>query len=182
VTIRLARPDDLPKLQEIERAAGELFREVGMPSVADDEPSSIAELAIYQDASRAWVSVDSGDEPVAYLLLDVLDGEAHIEQVSVHPAHGRQGLGKRLIDVVATWAVEHGFSALTLTTFVDVAWNGPYYSRLGFRPVEQLSPGLRRIREHEAARGLDTWPRMAMRRELRAPAGSVLDPGSITPG
>ncbi|TYD00749.1 hypothetical protein FQ377_02205 [Arthrobacter echini] len=31
---------------------------------------------------------------------------------------------------------------------------------------DQLPAGLRRIREHEAELGLDTWPRVAMRRAL----------------
>jgi hypothetical protein len=60
--------------------------------------------------------------------------------------------------------------ALTLTTYTEVAWNGPYYGRLGFQPLADadLTTGLRRIRAEEAAHGLDQWPRQAMRRDLRA--------------
>jgi hypothetical protein len=47
-----------------------------------------------------------------------------------------------------------------------VPWNAPYYERLGFRRVDDLTPGLRAIRAAEAARGLDRWPRVAMRRDL----------------
>jgi hypothetical protein len=38
--IRLAREEDLPVLRDIERVAGEAFREIGMAAVADDEPPS----------------------------------------------------------------------------------------------------------------------------------------------
>ncbi|NED91417.1 arginine N-succinyltransferase, partial [Streptomyces sp. SID11233] len=38
MTIRPARPADLPRLQEIETAAGEAFRTLGMPEIADDAP------------------------------------------------------------------------------------------------------------------------------------------------
>ena len=57
---------------------------------------------------------------------------------------------------------------MTLTTFTDVPWNGPYYQRCGFRPLAntELTPGLRKIRADEIARGLDEWPRISMRREL----------------
>jgi hypothetical protein len=50
-----------------------------------------------------------------------------------------------------------------------VPWNGPYYRRLGFRevPPAEETPGLRRVRAHEAAIGLDRWPRLCMRRDLR---------------
>jgi hypothetical protein len=57
---------------------------------------------------------------------------------------------------------------LTLTTFAEVPWNAPYYLRCGFRRlgVRELTPGLRAIREREAAHGLDRWPRVCMRRDL----------------
>lgn len=145
-----------------------MFHEVGMAAVANDEPSSLAELATYQDDGRAWVATDEADRPVAYLLVDVVDDNAHVEQVSVHPGHARQGLGRALLDTAAGWAQRHGLAALTLTTYAEVPWNAPYYRRLGFRviPEAQLTDGLRRIREHEQARGLTTWPRVLMRRPV----------------
>jgi hypothetical protein len=56
---------------------------------------------------------------------------------------------------------------VSLTTYVDVAWNGPYYQRLGFRYLrdDELGEQLRAIRDREAASGLDRWPRAAMIRE-----------------
>jgi hypothetical protein len=38
--IRNARPDGLPVLRELERAAAEAFRDLGMDAVADDESPS----------------------------------------------------------------------------------------------------------------------------------------------
>jgi GNAT superfamily N-acetyltransferase len=164
--IRQARPDDLPELRAVERAAGLGFRGLGMDVVADDEPATIAELATYADDDRAWVFADADDRPVAYLLVDVLDGEAHIEQVSVRPGYGRRGIGRQLIEVAREWAVAHELPALSLTTYADVPWNGPYYARLGFEvvPPEEVAGGLRAIRATEAASGLDAWPRVVMRR------------------
>jgi GNAT superfamily N-acetyltransferase len=164
--IRPARVEDVAFLPAIERAAGAAFLEVGMAAIADDEPLPVSELLAYQQARRAWVATDDLDHPVAYLLLDVVDDAAHIEQVSVHPDHAGRGLGRALIDAAAAWVRQHGLAALTLTTFADVPWNAPYYARLGFNVVAEdaLSPGLRRIRTHEAERGLDAWPRVVMRR------------------
>ncbi|HET6290914.1 MAG TPA: GNAT family N-acetyltransferase [Amycolatopsis sp.] len=163
--IRLAAPEDLPALQDIERAAGEAFRTLGMAAIADDDPPSIADLTAFQREGRAWVR-DDGDGPVAYLLAEVVDGHGHIEQVSVHPEHARRGLGRRLIDHAAGWAAREGLAGLTLTTYAEVPWNAPYYTRLGFKPLdeESLTEGLRTIRAHEIARGLDAWPRVTMRR------------------
>lgn len=128
----------------------------------------MAELATFADDGRAWVFADADDRPVAYLLVDVVDGEAHIEQVSVRPEHARRGIGRQLIEVARDRAVAHELPALSLTTYADVPWNGPYYARLGFEvvPPDRLAGGMRAIRATEAAEGLDAWPRVVMRRRL----------------
>jgi GNAT superfamily N-acetyltransferase len=136
-----------------------------MAFVAEDEPPSVDELRRFQADGRAWVWADAGDRPVGYLVARMVDGNAHLEQVSVHPSSGRRGIGAALVDHLAAWARARSLPAVTLTTYTDVAWNGPYYERLGFRYLREddLPPGLRRIRRAEAAHGLDQWPRAAMR-------------------
>ncbi|MFI1093191.1 GNAT family N-acetyltransferase [Streptomyces sp. NPDC020917] len=174
--IRAVRPTELPALQDIERAAGECFRDVGMPEIAEDEPLPVTELARYRSAGLAWVVANGTDAPVAYLIADRVDGNLHVEQVSVHPDHSRRGLGRSLLDHLAAHAAEEGAPALTLTTFTCVPWNAPYYLRCGFTFMddEQVGDGLRAIRAQEAAHGLDRWPRTCMRRELgRLRAGPV---------
>ena len=162
--IRAAAAEDLPVLRDIEWAAGDAFRDLGMHQVADDPPPAIEILRRFQRDGRAWVFVDAADRPVAYLLVEAVDGRAHVEQVSVHPAHAHNGIGRQLIDRADSWAAEHELPGLTLTTYVQVPWNGPYYQRLGFRYLndEEISEGLRAIREEEAASGLDKWPRGVM--------------------
>jgi len=168
--IRLARRGDLAALVELERAAGAVFRSVGMAAVADDEPPRLAELIAHQQDARAWIAADEADRPVGYLLVRVVDGNAHIEQVSIHPGHAGRRIGAALIDTSAGWGRQHRLAALTLTTFAAVPWNAPYYRLLGFHVLtaNQLGPGLRRIRNEEAARSLDRWPRVAMHRLARA--------------
>jgi GNAT superfamily N-acetyltransferase len=160
----MAEIDELAALQDIERGAGRCFADVGMPEIADDEPPALEELARYQRAGRAWVAVDGTDRPVAYLIADFIDGNVHIEQVSVHPRHARQGVGRSLLEYAARWAGVEGASALTLTTLEHVPWNAPYYLRCGFRQLREneLGPQLRAIRQREAEHGLDRWPRMCM--------------------
>jgi GNAT superfamily N-acetyltransferase len=166
--IRTARADDFARLQDIEVAAGRAFAAAGMSSVAADDPFPAAELRQFQRAGRAWVVADEHDVPIAYLLAEWVDGNVHIEQVSTHPDAAGRGLGRDLIEHVAQWARERAAPALTLTTFVEVPWNGPYYERLGFRRLapEEETAGLRAIRAAESAHGLDQWPRCCMRREL----------------
>jgi GNAT superfamily N-acetyltransferase len=166
--IRAARAAELSVLQEIERAALTMFVDWGRAEIGAYEPPTLEELRRHQQQGCAWLAVSAHDQPVAYLLADIVDGNAHIEQVSVHPHDARRGLGKALIEHAVAWARQRGLGAVTLTTFTDVPWNAPYYQRLGFRRLsdEELTPGLRAIRAREAAIGLDRWPRCCMRRDL----------------
>ena len=50
----------------------------------------------------------------------------------MHPDYARRGIGRTLIERAEAWARERGLPALTLTSYVEVPWNGPYYERLGF--------------------------------------------------
>jgi GNAT superfamily N-acetyltransferase len=166
--IRPAAEHDLPGLQDIERAAGKCFAEIGMDFVAEDAPPSIEDLLEFQRDGRAWVWADVDDRPVAYLIAAVVDGNAHLEQVSVHPDFAHRRIGRALVEHLREWAGERRLPAITLTTYVDVEWNGPYYERLGFRYLEpaEIGPGLRATREAEIAHGLDQWPRACMRLEV----------------
>ena len=89
---------------------------------------------------------------------------AHLAEIDVLPAHGRRGLGTRLVEEVCHWAASAGYESVTLTTFRDVPWNMPFYERLGFRVVAGAgrSAALRAIVEDETRRGLDPSRRVAM--------------------
>ena len=166
--IRPGYPDDIDVICDIERAAGKNFIDVGMPEIAAHEPIGPAPLLGYIEDGRCWVAVDD-DTAVGYVIADVVDDCAHIEQLSVVPSHQGRGLGRALIDAVGEWARRRGdLVALTLTTFRDVPFNGPLYAHLGFRVLsaDELTPALVEMREEEAGYGLDPALRVVMRRDL----------------
>lgn len=168
--IRAARTEELPQLREVERAAGELFRTIGMSAVADDEAPSVDVLREFQRDFLLRVFADERDRPVAYAMAKVAGRCVLVEQVSVHPDHARGGIGRRLLDEIGAWGERAGREALVLTTYADVPWNGPYYRRIGFRALEEgeLPEWLRALRADEIARGLDRCGRrIAMSRPLR---------------
>lgn len=167
VIIRPASSADVARLQDIERAAGELFRAVGLDAIAQDPPPDDATLLHHIHAGTAWVAL-VGDKRIGYALASIVDGEGHVDQVSIDPAHAGRRIGQRLIDEVCGWAAAGGSTAVTLTTFRDVPWNGPYYRRLGFVELADtdLGPELQAKRTAEIDAGLDLAPRIAMRRPL----------------
>jgi GNAT superfamily N-acetyltransferase len=168
-TIRAPRAGELETLRDIEWAAGAIFADIGMAEVAADEPASVEVLAEYMNDGRAWVITDDQDTPVGYAIVDVVDGLAHLEQLSVLPDHGRKGLGAALLHEVERWAAQHDKRAVTLTTFTDVAWNAPFYAKHGYRAMsdEEIGPELDAVRTHEAELGLDPALRVCMCRDVR---------------
>jgi GNAT superfamily N-acetyltransferase len=165
--IRLADPQDIPLLPEIERAAGRLF--VGLELALDlDHTLPVEELQQAQKAGRLWVAAGLDGQPIGFAVAAIVDGLAHLDELDVHPEHGRRGLGTALVERVCEWANSAGFAAITLSTFRDVPWNAPFYARLGFRTLteDELTEGLLQLREAEADQGLPISKRVVMRREL----------------
>ena len=179
--IAAARPCDLPLLSAIELAAATLLAGHAPASVLAETTTQEA-LEDAQSRGHLWVALADG-VPVGFAHIEVLEpGIAHLEEIDVHPAHGRRGLGRRLVITVCRWAATNGYSWVTLTTFRDVPWNMPFYARLGFEeiPLKELSPALLCVIEDEARRGLDPRRRLAMRRPcpLEAPANGYAEHSS----
>ncbi len=162
--IRPAAPADLAALPGIEVAAGELFREIGMHVIADHPPPPIEELA----AAPAIFVAEVDGVVVGYARIELVDDQTHLEQLSVLPDHGGQGIGTALIDAACDWARERGDAAVTLTTFRDVAFNAPLYAKRGFTEVDEADwrAGQRELIAEEAAHGLDPSDRAVMRRPV----------------
>ena len=73
-------------------------------------------------------------------------------------------MGTALVRTVCKWAAVTGYSMLTLTTFRAVAWNLPFYARLGFIeiPAARLRQELAAVVCEEASRGLSPETRAVM--------------------
>jgi GNAT superfamily N-acetyltransferase len=170
VVVRLAAPGDVDVLPAIEAAAGERFRAVpAVAFVADHDPSFAPEVvAAALDEGRLWVA-GVGPHVVGYALALDLEGQPHLEQVSVLPEWSGHGVGRALIDQVVAWASGRGTS-LTLATFRDVEWNAPLYAHLGFVVLDEAEveadPRLMAVQAEEAEHGLDPADRVFMRRPV----------------
>ena len=164
-----ARLRDLDAIPRIERAAARLL-EGHAPASVLDEVTDGRTLREARSAGRLWVAL-ADDVAVGFALVELLsDGSPHLEEIDVHPDHGRRGLGAALVATVCEWAARAGHREITLTTFRDVPWNMPFYRRLGFEevPGDRLGPALATVVRDEAARGLDSARRTVMRRPLAA--------------
>jgi GNAT superfamily N-acetyltransferase len=122
--VRPARPNELAGLPALEAASDTLFLSLGIGPLPP--PGRPEELA------AALVVLVVGDPPSGFARIDELAGGAHLEQLAVHPDHARRGLGRALVRASCAWARQAGFAELTLITYFDVPWNGPFYASEGF--------------------------------------------------
>ena len=166
--VRIAQPDDIPLLPEIERAAGALFKthsaELGLTDEISTHVNSVETLEAARQAGRLWVAATSTGEIVGFALMLEIGGYAHLEELDVLPAHARRGLGSALLTAVCSWAKEAGYPAVTLRTFRDIPWNAPFYERRGFKVIEscRLSAAHVQLEAVERQRGLRTDLRVTM--------------------
>jgi ribosomal protein S18 acetylase RimI-like enzyme len=162
-------PAEHRRLGAIELSAARIFATVGLTDIAEGEPTSLEFIDAVARAGAVLVAATSdGDRPVGFALVGFLDQAAHIHELSVAEAHGRRGLGRRLIEEACKFAVDGGRQAVTLSTFRDVPWNGPYYQRLGFRFLrrDEWTPAMLLLHDREAQIGLPVERRGFMRKDL----------------
>ena len=144
--VRDAEPADLARLPEVEAAADALFAALGVEDLPPPQTP--------QQRAAAWRVLVVGRPVAGFAVLERVDGDVHLEQLSVHPTAGRRGLGTALLAAAVDLARASGARRLTLTTYADVPWNGPWYAARGFTELADPGPELAALVAHEAALGL----------------------------
>lgn len=160
-SLRLARPGDAEAMPAIERSAAGLFADE--PSIDPQRTRSAADYARLIRKGHSLVA-RVGEEMVGFIATEPFSRELHIWEMDVDPRFMRRGIGSGLVRAAMIDARNTGFRALTLTTFRDLAWNGPFYARLGFDEVTALDahPRLAGELANEIDDGLPADRRCAM--------------------
>jgi GNAT superfamily N-acetyltransferase len=139
-----------------------------MPGLEWVAESGVLDEAVHLGCIRGgtcWVAVNEHDILVGFLSAEAIaEHELHIHEMSVSEAFQGQGIGRALLEATIEWAVTHRLAALTLTTFRDVPWNAPFYSRLGFEVLStsSLSARLAMLLQKEVEDGFAEGSRCVM--------------------
>jgi GNAT superfamily N-acetyltransferase len=191
-TVRLAQPQDIAALPDIERAAAQQFYPyLEWLNISEKLLENLTTLSFLRQAQvdgRLWVAAvevefEAGAETeieeqaeaesgpasvVGFIVAKFLTQGCFIVELDVHPNHGRQGIGSALVEACCQNAQQQGVSQVLLTTFRRVPWNIPFYRRLGFEvlPPEQWSPEMMAIVQHEARYGFAPEKRAVMMRQM----------------
>ena len=166
VTIRPAVPEHAVLYPALERSAGQVF--LAIPDLAWIANHTITPAEDYDPliaAGTVWEAVDIDGSPVGFLMAEAFVDRLHIMELSVATTHQKLGIGRRLMQAAADHARTAGLTALTLTTFRSVPWNGPFYASLGYQMLDAPLPyDLQAHIDDENSRGLTD--RCAMRLAL----------------
>lgn len=163
-SIVLARSEHLTAVADIESRAGVLFHGPAYDGISDDTVP-LNEFIAGLLGGYWWMAL-AAEIPVGFALIKMLTPEhPHLEELDVLPEHGRRGLGTALLRTVQSWVAGSGHREISLTTFRDVPWNAPFYTRCGFEevPPAEVRPELRTVIARETARGLAPERRVVMR-------------------
>ncbi|MGJ3263523.1 MAG: GNAT family N-acetyltransferase [Salinarimonas sp.] len=166
--IRPAGEPDVPLLPAIEASAAELFADAGVPLPANGTTTPPEALDLCRVSGTLWVASDASDVPVGFLAAGDLDGYLHVHELSVSRAHQRRRLGTALMAAAIDFGRWAFIPAITLTTDRVLAWNKPFYAKLGFveLTVDGLPPGHAAKHAHEIAAGFDPARRCVMAKVL----------------
>ena len=149
--IRTATPGDRLVLPLLEAAADRLLEAaLGHQALpAPDLQAAGAPLFILV------ATLAAGNPPVGFARVDEVGGQAHLEQISVHPDSAGRGIGRSLLEAAIDRARNLGFASMTLCTFAEVPFNARFYASCGFAELAGPGPALAALRTHEAQLGLD---------------------------
>ncbi|GLS35105.1 N-acetyltransferase GCN5 [Mesorhizobium tianshanense] len=147
--LRPARKSDLSRLQLISAQARERYRSIPeLAHIADAPPLPPDRF----EACRVEVAARLDDpEPIGFAATRTLDGLLYLDNISVVADASGRGIGSALLSSVIDHAAMLLAPAVSLTTFKQPAWNGPWFRRHGFQPMhaDQIGVGLRGVMERQ---------------------------------
>lgn len=121
-------------MQEIERAAAELFRGSGLIDVDAMGVAAVGDHMTSIEQGLSFVAEIEG-RIAGFAFGEMHFEDAYLHELDVDPAFGRRGIGLELVRKFISGARAKQAKAVYLSTFRDPPWNAPFYRKLGFVDV-----------------------------------------------
>lgn len=167
-SLRLSRPEDAAGFHSVEEDAASLLAEEPTLAGIPIPPSTSAADYRKLIAKGRCLSATASDRVIGFAAAGPVGRELHLGELSVSREYQGQGIGAALLEALAIDAHNSAYRAITLNTYRDIPWNGPFYAKHGFVEVENFEgrPHLAKSLEQAVAFGLPRERRCAMVRYL----------------
>lgn len=174
--IRTAASPDIDRICEIDTDASANFASI--PALKDLAEGSHG--CLEPDTVQKWMNdgciyvIEAGRTMLGFTAVQPRDGVLYIAELSVLQSHQGRGLGSQLLHEAFAHARAEAreagseVSRVSLTTYPDVPWNGPWYRRRGFEEVGPASLGswhVEKVRQDEVDLARLGYRRCCMLRE-----------------
>lgn len=144
IIIEEMRADDLKEVVRIEEV-----------SFSDSWSCNMFKAELSNPVSHPWVARSISGELVGYICFWVLEGEAHVLNLAVHPSYRQKGIGSRLI----TTSLDYWKRAGVENAYLEVRESNEVarrlYERFGFRLITRRSKYYRNPKEDAWVMGLE---------------------------
>lgn len=167
--LRPARTSDTKAVIAADIAASALFAPTGL--LSPDALADHVEAAEIRQSIREGmieVAIWQNHGVVGFIQYNRLGDDIYLSQLSVDPAFGRRGIGRALLSFLDRRSAMLGARRIVLSTFRDLAWNGPFYASAGFveLPRAALKTYMHDIERAQAA-FMDVSKRIFMAKTVR---------------
>lgn len=130
--IRFASFHDIDQLAHIEVSAASRYPPARIPHPHESLPETMLLEAL---KNNLLFCAEEAEQVVGFAACHRYKQNLHLDEISVLPEYGQQGIGSLLVKQVLETAKHNDLKACTLTTFEDIPWNAPFYQKLGFRII-----------------------------------------------
>jgi GNAT superfamily N-acetyltransferase len=158
-------------LPSVEQQAATRFASLDTVAWLADAPviSESRHRAYLGAGGPCFVAESERGELLGFIVTSLIERDIFIEETSVLPRFSGRGIGSQLLRAVIGAGHRADCAAVSLTTYRDIPWNGPWYERCGFRVLEpEACPDyLRQKLSDEARAGLSPPLRVAMVFDVR---------------
>lgn len=149
-TIRAGSTFDIERICQIDTDASSRFASIpALEDLADGShgPLKPEKVEEWLASGNVYVAEDYDDGLAGFIAVQVRDGLLYVAELSVRESRQGRGVGGMLLDRVfeqayqMARATQAGISRVSLTTYPDVPWNGPWYRKRGFHEVDPQTLG-----------------------------------------
>lgn len=137
ITLRLGNLDDLLDLADIEISAASLYPAGKVPEPHESLPYEVMRKAVRSKLLFCAEKMQTNNKNtlVGFAACHLYQNYLHLDELSVLPSVGRQGIGGHLVAQVIETSQALQCKGTTLTTFSDLPWNAPFYKKHGFNEL-----------------------------------------------